>query len=285
MGTWSSNLYGNDTTCDVRDTYLKFLQEGLRNEEAYQKTIEKFYEYMKDEEEPLFWYALADSQWKAGRLIPEVKERAINWIAEEGGLFLWEESKNGGSGWKKTLEKLKATLESPIPREKVIRQPVEFARNPWNVGDVYAYQFHTEIVKARDLFGKYILFQKVGNAEWCEGWIFSIIQVFDKVYTEIPTLNEIDGIRILPLVDSNIKNLSKNEVEEDYIRYFNSYLKALMIYFKKIHFPAKQFTFIGNSPVPNIEYHHTQYSELNWSKEGMDDWLSDFYLQWRNVEY
>jgi len=29
MGAWSSNLYGNDTTLDVRDTYMGFLEDQV----------------------------------------------------------------------------------------------------------------------------------------------------------------------------------------------------------------------------------------------------------------
>lgn len=32
MGAWGSSLYANDTTCDVRDTYMNFLQEQLSDE-------------------------------------------------------------------------------------------------------------------------------------------------------------------------------------------------------------------------------------------------------------
>ena len=32
------------------------------------------------EEEPLFWFALADTQWNYGRLLPEVKEQALAWL-------------------------------------------------------------------------------------------------------------------------------------------------------------------------------------------------------------
>lgn len=35
MGTWNAGLFCNDTTCDVRDTYLNFLKLQLNNEEAY----------------------------------------------------------------------------------------------------------------------------------------------------------------------------------------------------------------------------------------------------------
>lgn len=116
--------------------------------------------------------------------MPEIKKKALAWIDKGGGLELWTENKNGGSGWKKTLSKLKTELESPMPPEKKVRAPIEFVRNPWNVGDVYAYQFHTDFAKEKGLFGKYILFQKIGDTEWYSGWILSIIQVFDRVFDE-----------------------------------------------------------------------------------------------------
>ena len=113
MGAWGTGLYANDTTCDVRSTYMDFLQEQLSNQEAYEKTYEMYKDCIGDiDEEPLFWFALAETQWKVGRLMPEVKVKALEWIEKEGGVLLWEDSPVGSSGWKKTLEKLKATLET-----------------------------------------------------------------------------------------------------------------------------------------------------------------------------
>lgn len=279
MGAWGSSLYANDTTCDVRDTYMNFLQEQLSDENVYKKTFEKFQEYIGEEDEPLFWYALADTQWKVGRLMPEVKEEALKWLANSGGLSLWEESKSGGAGWKKTLEKLKNNLESSEPKIKLIKKPVEFDRAPWNIGDVYAYQFHTDIAKERGLFEKYILIQKVVVSDWF-GWLQSIIQVVNKVFDEVPTLRDIDGLPILPLAyPPGYKWMPKSM--DDYVPSFDSYLRAVMDYYKKTHYPSKHLTFIGNSPVPNIRYHRTQYTDLTWSKDEMDDWLGDFYLQWQ----
>ena len=64
MGAWSSSLYGNDMTCDVRDAYMKFLKEQLSNEEVYEKTMETFNETIGGDEEPLLWFALTETQWK-----------------------------------------------------------------------------------------------------------------------------------------------------------------------------------------------------------------------------
>ncbi len=76
MGAWGSSLYANDVICDVRDTCIKFLQNQLGNIEVYNLTMETFKEYIDDEDEPLLWYALADTQWNMGRLMPKVKEKA-----------------------------------------------------------------------------------------------------------------------------------------------------------------------------------------------------------------
>ena len=36
MGFWSTNLYGNDTTCDVRDFIIDKLTEGVNLNEILQ---------------------------------------------------------------------------------------------------------------------------------------------------------------------------------------------------------------------------------------------------------
>jgi len=50
MGTWSSSLYGNDTTSDVKDTYTGFLLDQLSNQEALEKALEDFEDLIGDEE-------------------------------------------------------------------------------------------------------------------------------------------------------------------------------------------------------------------------------------------
>lgn len=84
MGFWGAELYANDTGADVRDVYMDALQNGLSDDESWEKVLKKFGEYLGTEEEPLFWYAAADTQWRLGRLRPEVKAKAMQWLAQEG---------------------------------------------------------------------------------------------------------------------------------------------------------------------------------------------------------
>lgn len=226
MGTWGSSLYSNDTTSDIKILYTEYLKQGKSNQEAYDEIMSYGKEYMEDEDEaPLFWYALADTQWSLGRLMPEVKESALQWIAQGGGLKLWEESKKGSVGWAKTLEKLKEKLLSEMPPEKKFRKPAQFEHNPWEIGDVYAYQFHTDIAEERGLNGKYILFRKVDNYNMYLEQVVSVVQVFDRVFDELPTVEVVDSIRVLPLVSPDIQVLKETQSAPTYKLYFNQFLK------------------------------------------------------------
>lgn len=278
MGTWNFRLYGNDTTADVKETYIGFLKQQLNNTDAYLKTLEEYDELMGTDEESLFWYALADTQWNVGRLTEDVRDKAIAFI-KAGSDDMLENPR-----WEVTFQKLKDKLESPMPAEKRFAKPIEFVRNPWNIGDIYAYQFHTEEAVEHDLYGKYILFQKIGNIEYYENMTFSAIQVFDRVFEEIPDLDMVKDIRILPLTHAPGKNGAPNSIS-DYIPSFEWNMKATMIYEKKLHYPKKHFTFVGNVNVQEITCESNELCDYFFSKNGMEDWLIKFYLSWQNVEY
>ena len=99
------------------------MEKGLSNQEAYDKTLENCKDFLGNEDdEPLFWFALAETQWKVGKLIPEVKTKALDWLEKGGELALWNESKNSGKGWQKTLDKLRKKLETPQQNESVFEK-------------------------------------------------------------------------------------------------------------------------------------------------------------------
>jgi len=280
MGTWGSSLYANDTTRDVRDTYMNFLQDQLGNQEAYEKTLERCDDYIKDScEAPLFWYALADTQWRVGRLLPNVKSTALHWIDRDGGISLWEENKNGGIGWRKTLDKLRIKLESEQPKEKKIRKPVVINQNPWDVGDVYAYRFHTEVAEKHGALGKFMILQKMGEAPPSlrdRGKVSAImrVHVFDRLFDEVPTLENIKGIRLLPL-HSGIP-------QKDYILEF-LYMSSWLHLHKNKDYPADHLTYIGNiTPPANTRRGYEYWSEGTWSR--IEGW-SEFFKCWQGVDY
>ena len=284
MGTWNTGLFGNDTASDVRDTYLECLKQQFGDEDAYRRTYDEYQELMGTDEEPLFWYALALTQWKVGRLTDDVKDISLKWIERKGGLSLYEESKKVSSRWLITLEKLKENLKAVMPPRKKFRKPVEFVRNPWNVGDIYAYQFHTEYSKELGLLDKYILLQKIGDIEVDKNKINSIVQVYDRVYETIPSMEEVVKARILPLaLPPGVEWMPKRK--EDYVPSFDSCLRTVLKYEKKGDYPKNHLYYIGNTTCTHIDYQWNQVSDFYWDKDGMDEWLCEYYMQWQNVEY
>ena len=139
MGTWGTGLYSNDTTSDVKDIYIDLLKRQKDNETAYAETKEMLADVFGTEEEPLFWYALADTQWNIGRLMPEVKEKALMFINNKGGRDIWEGNLKNISKWENNLKNLEEKLNTPQPPEKTFPKAKDFVSNPWNIGDVYAY--------------------------------------------------------------------------------------------------------------------------------------------------
>ena len=81
MGTWGPGLYQDDVACDIKSEYVNRLKIGQTNIEATQDMIDYNECYIDDEEDaPIFWFALADTQWKYGRLLPEVRDEALKLI-------------------------------------------------------------------------------------------------------------------------------------------------------------------------------------------------------------
>lgn len=256
---------------------MQFLQQQFSNEEAYEKTKQDCYEYFGTDIEPLFWYALADTQWELGRLLPEVKSKALEWIEKKGGIEVWESAKSA-KRWEATLEKLQKKLQSPMPPEKIMKRPVEFIRNPWNIGDVYAYQFHSKFSE-ESLIGKYIVFQKINDDLWYDDMVFSRIQVYDGVFDHVPELSEIEALRILPIDDP------ERFLEGEYDEAFPLTLNAVMDYYKKRDYVKKYFTYIGNQPDP-FGYSQRPCNGCLYSWKNLEEeWLCFFYKKWRNYRY
>ena len=74
MGFWSTSLYGNDLTLDVRDKLDDLLKSGVSPQDVYQEMLKCFEEVLSTDEESLFWFALADRMWDYGILTDEIKE-------------------------------------------------------------------------------------------------------------------------------------------------------------------------------------------------------------------
>lgn len=199
LASWGPKLYQDDVTQDVRDEYKDQLKRGLTNEQVTKKIIEENKDYIEDyDDAPLFWFALADTQWKLGRLLPFVKEKALEYLELGKDLEKWQdEGKKNYETRKKVLQDLKTQLLSQMPTEKKISQ-YRLYKCEWQVGDVFAYKFHSDLSKEHNLYNKYILFRKVGEASCWPGHISPVVHVYRYIDYELPGVNIVPTLECIP---------------------------------------------------------------------------------------
>ncbi len=216
MGAWGPGLYQDDVTCDIKDDYVDRLKAGYTNIEATKETIDRNIDFIQDEDEgPLFWFALADTQWKYGRLLEEVKEEAIKHIKSGKNLEIWkQENEKQYKKRKMILEELEERLNSPQPPEKKVAK-LTSTRSPWEVGDILLYQIkcyelterfkvnkdlvkRSEFIKNNKWYNKYILLRVVAKARTNKGSLpkeyddeQAIVSMYNWVGSSKPDLGKI----------------------------------------------------------------------------------------------
>lgn len=279
MSFWGSSLYSNDYTCDVRDTYIHYLETNCDNNTAFLKTIESYNEYLDTELEPLLWYALADSQWSVGRLMPIVKKNALSWLETGGGLELWKGNAKNESGWKKTILKLTDKLNKPQPKEKKIENPADFQYNPGDAGDVFSYQFHSLEAENLGYYNKYILLQKIGVAQNGYGYTCPHIVFFDKIFNEIPETINLSDLRVLPFdVPWRFMPSGKN------LEFPLLNISAILDLSKKRNNPSKYVNYIGNFPIYGDNL-LTVDSRAEFGWDSIEDTLLYYLSEWKSFSY
>jgi len=114
MGTWNTAIFGDDTACDVRDQFIDLLSTGVSAAEATNALLASWAAALQDfDDGPIFWLALAATQWEYGCLLPEVQAEAIQIIDSNVSFSRWEGRAAGTR--RKVLSALRAQLLSPQP--------------------------------------------------------------------------------------------------------------------------------------------------------------------------
>lgn len=191
MGIWGPGLYENDTSLDIKDQFEELFNAGKPVQEITEKLIAAFKTIMGDPaEEPLFWYALADTQWNFGVLLPSVKEEALHWMEVDNFTLNFQTISTATKDQRKmVLDNLQSKLLSPQPPvKKSIKKRVY--RCQWKLGDVFAYQLESDLAKEKGLFGRYFLIQKVDEGIWYPGHIVPIVYVKITKDTTLPSTIE-----------------------------------------------------------------------------------------------
>jgi hypothetical protein len=184
MGTWGTGLYSDDTACDVRDDYMVILGDGIGEPDATILLISKWNDVVSDPDVgPVFWLALADTQWKVGRLQSTVKEKALKVIGDGSDLDRWGSDQKMISQRKRVLSKLEERIKSPQPETKKIEMRY-VSSTDWKIGEVYSFRL---------LSGNFILFHVIGFHE-DRGGKGPVCGILDWIGPDIPMRRKIKGI-------------------------------------------------------------------------------------------
>lgn len=286
MGAWGTTLYANDTACDIRGDYVDKLKRGKTNIEATQELIKQNESIIGDvEEEPLFWYALADTQWNYGRLLPEVKEKALFFIRNNQEIERWRDSgEEKMNKWLQALRNLEKKLNEPLPKEKKVYK-YRFYQCQWKLGDVYAYRFSSDYSKEKNFYGKYVVFRKVSEDTWWPGHIIPIVQVYKWIGDEIPALEIIRKEKLLIQNFVPITLKYQPNIEKEYF--------LELITNSKKDIPYENLTYLGNIPGEDlVEFrgydYFCNYSSVGWEGKGynqsFEKYIINQYTAWNEFE-
>lgn len=280
MSVWGPRLYQNDIAEEVRDYYKNQLHRGKAGEEITQELIaQNEYAISDPDDAPMFWFALADTQWHLGRLENFVKEQALNHIRDGYDLRRWEKEDTQGAKIRaSTLSELEQRLLSPQPAEKKMSQ-YKLYHCEWKMGDVYAYQLASDYAKEKGLYGRYFLFQKIGETNYHPGHIIPIVWVKITKGGELPTnAEEYDKLeyvqtaftryedRFLPIdgrrPKEDIAEKSRLKYEVDDSGFLPQYRLVLMNTSKRVI--PKNLVFVGNyQNIKPPEKEFVPHSELS----------------------
>ena len=140
-----------------------------------------------------------------------------------------------------------------MPAYKKVTKPVVPEQDPWELNDIYAYQFRSELSKWNGTYGKYALLQKIGTQRITYfNKLGMVVQIFDKYFDALPTVDDIWKYRILPFDLPN-----RADIFEDWrtsrgalVKHRPVLMNALMAAHSVRGYPKSSLIYLGNQPGP-----------------------------------
>lgn len=233
MSAWGTALFSDDFAKDVRDDYVEKIILGKTNEEATEYVKQTSMPKEDDEDYPVFWIALAVTQWKKGRLLDDVRQKALEVLDSGGDLERWlEEGPEKYEKRKKVLADAKELLLSPMPPAKKLSVPAYLASTPWKIGDVISYKLACDEEKYPLYAGKYVLLRVTDHYTNQKGVVIAVIAAYAWCGSKAPeglTPEMIQKLSYLKLKESTFEFGSRNYYEfgTDYIYFADRRVIAL----------------------------------------------------------
>jgi hypothetical protein len=199
MGVWGAGIYHNDDSCQAKDDFIFLIRSGLSAEEATSEILERYKDLLEDidVEAPII-FALAEVQWKYGRLVEYIKDRAVEIIETGIELERWRgDAPELLQAREKVLAELNKKLHSLPPAEKEVkplRKSLVKPRNLFPKGKV-GFAYAVEVDKG--LFAPFVLHGFYAPTKDITPVFYALPYVFaTKEFTidSIPTITKVATI-------------------------------------------------------------------------------------------
>ena len=207
MGTWGAGLYQDDTACDVRDDYVKNLKAGLSDAEAGKKILDRFKSLLSDVQvASMVYLALADTQWKHGRLDPGVKKLALDLIRRGADLAQWkEDSPKLVNTRKKVLDSLKERLESKPKARRTVKVEIPKPLKTWTdarLGTVFL------LPLSKSSFAALVLIAHIETGYRTKAPMFAVLKWKGR---RAPAPGELHGLEFVAVPDGRSRDATRHD--------------------------------------------------------------------------
>jgi hypothetical protein len=182
MGSWGTAIFADDTACDVRDRFIELVAGGASAPNATNQLLQEFVE---EGEEPVFWLALAATEFRYGLLEDRVKTQALKIIDSGQYLTAWSDDTKLLKRRAKELATLRSSLVGPQRRPKPIKKPFKDA-TPWLIGDLITYRLGN---------GEFIAVRVIGH-HTDRGGTSPVFEMLDWVGKEPPSKATVARCRV-----------------------------------------------------------------------------------------
>jgi hypothetical protein len=185
MGTWASGIFADDDAADIRGDWREAIIEGTTPEAATEGLQTKYRSRLADNDlRPLFWMALAAAQHETGRLLPEVRDRALSEISAGGDVKRFAEDDPALGRQRQAVidrlaEKLRGPEKSPVRLRRAKPKETDL-----RVGDVLSVRGLTT--------DRRVIFAVVGIAAgWPPGTTWPVVAPLRWVEDGLPPIDVI----------------------------------------------------------------------------------------------
>jgi hypothetical protein len=158
MSADGPGLFDDDTAHDVREQFTRMFAETRDAAAATKGLIAAWQDSLKQSDEgPVFWLALAATQWRYGCLQPQVLKGAIEVIESGSDLARWRGSPHEQRRVS-TLKRLSQQLSrsQPVPRVPKLRKervpPRSIATSPDGYCEAQSVHFGTRIAPRSNVY-------------------------------------------------------------------------------------------------------------------------------------